>query len=60
MTIPGRRPEGLRTPTSDPVSPNIPWHPELDRYGNTSFGVSIWNTKFDRFLPLSEMFHWVL
>lgn len=21
----------LKTPTSDPVSPNVPWHPELDR-----------------------------
>ena len=40
MTIPGRRPEGLKTPTSDPVSPNIPWHPELDRRHSDSANMT--------------------
>ena len=40
MTIPGRRPEGLRTPTSDPVSPNTPWHPELDRRHSDSANMT--------------------
>ena len=40
MTIPERRPTGLRTPISDPVSPNTPWHPELDRRHSDSANMA--------------------